>query len=236
MKKIIIFALLFFIPVPCAADDFKLSWDYGDHSIIDGFSIYSGPMGQDEDGEWYPKLGEDPLLTGIPPDARTAEVVENGWPEVKKKFCFVARAYKAEDESADSNMVCVEIDNTPLLAPSSLVGQWNKSDETITLSWIQDDAERAKYWKIFYKIGDGEYVDFAKSENNGSDSIEVKVPFDEAPMGEITSVTWAVVAFKDEAVFSPDSNPVVIDIDRSGEIGEIPPPVGLRFEATIKVQ
>lgn len=238
IKYIIICAAIFFILLLAIrladADEFTFEWDYGEQQI-DGFRIYSGILAEQNDGTWYPQIGTEPIIDAIAPDLRSATGVENGIPGQSRKYCFVARAFRSNEESPDSNFICKEINNLPLLQPNSVTGSYDRNDETVTLAWIQPDAQRAKYWKIYYKIYTDDYIDFARVDNTGQDELTVKVKFAAAPENVKTEVKFAIVAFKNENVFSPDSEEIIVVIDREPR-DELKPPEGFRFKAIIQME
>lgn len=236
---IALFIALFMILVVsvCQApgDEFTFSWDYDDGATIDGFKLYSGHMGQFADGTWGAQYG-DPIITGIPPDAREITTVENGWEGQAKKFCFKMRAYRGENESADSNEVCVTIDNTPLQAPQGALGQWDASNNVVILQWSQPDLNRTKYWQVYYKFsGEAEYRLLDKLDNSGQPDLVLSKEITDVPAGEIRDCIFTIVAYKDNAVFSPDSDEVAITIDRTPD-APIEPPQNFRMSLTIGVQ
>lgn len=236
---IALFCALFLVLVVsvCQApgDEFTFSWDYEDGAVIDGFKLYSGHMGQFADGTWGAQYG-DPIITGIPLDAREITTVENGWEGQAKKFCFKMRAFKGENESADSNEVCVTIDNTPLQAPQGALGKWDPSNNVVVLQWTQPDLNRTKYWQVYYKFsGETEYRLLDKLDNTGQPDLVLSKEITDVPAGESRDCIFTIVAYKDSAVFSPDSAEVAITIDRRPD-APIPPPDNFRLSVTIGVQ
>lgn len=229
-------AIAIFAIAECNADEFTFSWDYDDHSGIEGFKLYSGHMGQNEDGTWAAQYGDTPIITGIPPDSREITTVEQGWTGVSKKWCFMMRAYRGENESADSNEVCVTIDNTPLQAPQGALGQWDSENDVVILQWTQPDLNRTKYWQVYYKFsGETEYRLLDKLDNTGQPDLVLSKEITDVPAGESRDCIFTIVAYKDSAVFSPDSAEVAITIDRTPD-APIPPPDNFRLSVTIGVQ
>lgn len=217
-----------------AADQITFEWDYDSSVAIDGFNLYSGPMGQLEDGTWAAKLSETPLFGSIPAESRSATVTENGWEGVSKKFGFAVRAFRGDNESADSNMVYVTIDNTPLAAPAALTGSYNPETSRINLTWTQADLDRAEQWKIYYKT-DGEFTELGTVQNQGQADLIMDTPLTVVPAGQVMDVTFAVVAFKNDAVFSPNSNEFILTIDRS-DSGDLPVVENFRLQLGITVE
>lgn len=217
----------------CNADEVTLQWDYGD-TVIDGFRIYSGPMGQFDDGTWGPKLNDTPLVDNIGSEQREVLTSQPGWAGQSKKFCFVARAFRGSEESLDSNVVCIVVDNTPLIPPADLAGTY--SDDMIEISWTQADAIRAHYWIIYYRIGDRAFVQLDRVDNIGQEKLQLTKTFDAVEAGMSADVQFAIVAFKNTDVFSSDSEILTITVDRSDVSVPIPPVENLRFKVMVPVQ
>lgn len=235
MKKLLISIFLAFLSTAAAADQITFEWDYGQETAIDGFNLYSGPMGQDEAGNWLPKFEEAPLYGGIPAESRTATVTENGWPGVSKKFGFAIRSFKGANESADSNIVYVVIDNTPLAAPADPTGAYNPETGYLTLNWTQADISRAKFWRIYYRMPESDtFTQLGRVDNSGQETLSLNTPLTVVPAGRTMDLTFAVVAFKNDDVFSPNSSELLITIDRTGD--ELPAVENFRIKLEIEVR
>lgn len=234
MRIIILFLLLISIPAAADGDEFTLEWDYDTNTTIDGFRIFSGPMGQLEDGSWYPKLNDTPLVDDISPGSRQITVIEDGWEGVKKKYCFIARAFKGSEESPDSNYVCADINNLPLAAPLNLSGQYDQEQEIITITWDQEDKDRLKFWRVYYKLQDAQFVMLAEIPYEDQTEYIASSPFTAVAQGQSADVEFAVVAFKNEKVFSANSEAIVVSVDRAPD-DEIPAPNDLKFSVIIPV-
>ncbi len=246
MKIFALALVLFFIPVIASADQVTVQWDFdtANELNIDGFNLYSGHMGQDPDGAWNPQYGELPKVGGILPSLREITFKEEGWEGVNKKFCFMLRSTKGDKESADSNMVCTFVNNTPLMRPAEVDGVFDPNTNFVSLSWIQDDLDRTTYWKVFYKpADDGEavYKSLGTVENIGNNTSSLSVEFLDGAEGEITDFIFVVVAFKNTSVYSPDSAELGISVDRTDVVTEdpvdpdpeLPVPQNLRIIVTI---
>lgn len=235
MKRYALIILLLILPVLSFADDIQFNWDYENDSAIDGFRIYSGPMGQLADGTWLPRYAEDPIANDIPPGAREYIATENGWEGVAKKWCFMARSFRGDKESPDSNYVCTIIDNTPIAYPVDLSASYNDELSQISLSWSQnDDFDRTKYWIVYYKLPDDEaFTALGEVANSGSSDLKMNVAFNAVPAGKLVDVSMVVVAFKNNEVYSANSDETVVTVDRLGAISE---PNNFRFKLLIDVK
>lgn len=223
------------VPIFCFGDEITLQWDYENSTDIDGFRIYGGPMGQDDNGVWVPQYSETPIAAEISPEIREYVVVENGWEGQKKKWCFMARAYRGDTESTDSNYACTFIDNTQIAQPTNIVGEYKRDPKQIILSWDQSaDLDRTKFWIVYYKLPDSdEYIQLGEVANTGSTELSMSAAFDGVADGEVADISLVVVAFKTYEIHSEDSSAVVVTVDNRGEVT---PPANLRFKLRINIE
>lgn len=235
MKKII--ALLLIFPSLVFADVVHFEWDYPIDQDIDSFSIYSGPMRQSETGSWVPEFGADPLLSGIDPAARSATATNPGLPAIDHNFCYVIRAVRRGFESNNSNQVCARINNTPLMAPIELQGEYDDEQESVSLSWAQTDISRAAFWNVYYRFVDDPgagFIELGRVDNIGQTEPTITRAMENVPDDQITSVAFAVVAYKDYEIYSPNSAEITIYIDRRSK--QVPPVNNFRFRINIPVE
>lgn len=237
MKQLImlLIATAFLAASAAFADEFTFEWDYPSDQAIDGFRLYSGHMGQDEVGNWLPQYDAAPLVDAIPADARTVTATQTGWDNVSKKFCFMVRSYKGTVESADSNFVCATIDNTPLSAPEITTGIYDAQAGLVALTWTSAADERLKYFRIFYRAEDEDiFHDAGKVARPETMPVTVQSAIDAVGPGELKTLYFVVVGYKDEGVYSPNSAEFAIVIDRTNH--ELPTPTDFRFSALIPVE
>lgn len=242
MKRVILILTVLFVFTSAAfGEEVILEWDYPTDVNIDGFTLYSGPMGQYDDGTWGPKYNPIPLLDNIGPALRKVTVDEPGWEGVSKKFCFAIDAFNENNRSAKSNFVCMVIDNTtpvPLTipAPNNIFATWDKTNNSITISWEQDDLDKVKQWKVFYKqaVIDLEFIELGSVDNDGTSYMTLTTAVEGVSIGETKDLIFVVVALNGE-VFSPNSQEVVVTVDRT-EDSTLPNPANLRFSVTIPVE
>jgi hypothetical protein len=228
LRMFAVLVVLFFCLPGALADEINFSWDYDDAIEIDGFRIYAGPRREGDNGEWYNDYHPDPIAT-VDPEARTATADEPGIVDDSRNICFVVRAYRGDEESDDSNYVCQVIDNTPLQAPTALTGNYDPEQNVITLTWDQADADRAKFWLVYYKLPDSDFVELGRVDNTGQSDVTLSSVFDAVAEGLSADVTFAVVAYKNFDVFSPNSDELTITIDRSK------PPAPVDFKITVEI-
>lgn len=233
MKKfIVIFSIL--LASTCFADDLTFQWDYG-QDVIDGFNLYYGKFVQDEGGNWATQYITEPLLRGIPPDERSVTVEVLGLPNIIQKYCFVLRAEKDGKESADSNEICAKIDNSPILVPKNVAGSYDSDQGLIYIEWTQEDKERIKYWRIFYKIDGIDFSELGRLDNDGQNELKLSLPFTAIKQGEKKEVDFVIVAYKNYQNYSLNSDEITLVIDRIDQ-GPIAPVDNFRFKLIVEVE
>lgn len=226
-----------FAVIECNADQFTFAWDYDDGTVVEGFRLFSGNMGQNADGTWGGQYGDTPLIDNIAPDLREITAIQNGWAGASKKFCFVLRAFKGDKVSENSNEVCATINNTALQRPQNVLGSWDHDNSVVVIQWNQPDLDRAKYWQIFYKFTDeSEYRLLGRLDKAGNPDLVLEKEISDVPAGEARECVFVVVAYKDSEVYSPDSEEIPVTIDRSGDETTIPAPNNFRISVTIGVK
>ncbi|MCP3889915.1 MAG: fibronectin type III domain-containing protein [Desulfobulbaceae bacterium] len=80
------------------AHDVTLAWDPNDPTP-DGYRIFQRLQGQAYDYDW-------PIWAGTETTTDVNDLADN------TTYCFVARAFVGDDESGDSNEVCVNSNNS----------------------------------------------------------------------------------------------------------------------------
>lgn len=236
MKKILITVISLLIAVTStSADEFIFQWDYPDDVSIDGFRLYSGPMGQDENGDWVPKYGDEPLIDNIDPVLRIIPAIEEGWINQSKKFCFMIRSFRGNYESDDSNFICAVIDNTALIAPVISSIDYSIDGEQVIVVWTCKDTERANFFKVYYRVNDDlSFTELGRIDKPETMPVELIESIDAVGPGETKTLHFVVVAFKNDDVFSPNSIEFPIVIDRSE--GELPKPENFRFTVIVNIE
>lgn len=224
--------MVILIAGPALAETFYFSWDYDSViNSIDGFRIYQSVATQDTNGSFQSPAAVD----NIAPDLRATQFENPGEPGAIQKYCYVIRAFAGEEESENSNAVCYKIDNTPLDSPREVTGSYGKDDNSLKLDWIQNDLDRTKFWKVYYRHADqSEFTELIKVDNSGQAELTVTAPADFVAQGEAQNVYFALVAFKNAVVFSPNSDEIMIRIDR--RTGGIDAPTNFKISLQIQLQ
>jgi len=204
----LIIALLLLAAAVAHAEDIKFTWDYDTDVSIDGFRLYNG-------------VTPDPVT--ISPDKREATIPIPGVPDAAQDYNFTLRAFRGDIESADSNAAPYTVVNILPPTPINLTGSY--ADDTVTLQWDQPaDDYPVPYWAVFYRLPGAEWTRL-DTARQGS----VTVPLPDVPAGEITTVDFTVVAYRQSGVYSPDSNVYSVDVDRR----EVPPVRNLQIRIPI---
>lgn len=157
-----------------------------------------------------------------------------GLPMKAVKYYFIVRAYDGDLESEDSEEVFWTINRTPPDLVSSIQAEYNKASSEISLSFVQPNADRAKYWKVFYTFTSGSsYVEFDTIQNTGQAQPSSTKAFTAVSVGEIKTVYFVVIGFYDDESFSENSAEASVVIDRRVKPQ---PPINLKVGVIIPVQ
>lgn len=203
------------------AEEIMLSWDMPEQTI-DGVKIFQKTA---KDGDIYDYF--NPVAVVQSP-ATSAVLDVPGEPDAVLKYLWVARAYRGDIESIDSNEVNYKVVNIPPAIPHSLTASY--ADDTVTLAWQQPvDGHPIEKWTVFYRTDPSdEYTQLG----NVTDENNLKLTSDIsgiAPAGQKTEISFVVVAYRYSGVFSADSQEVKLTIDRE----EVSPIQNLKIEIEI---
>ena len=208
MKRFLIsvFLVLVFVGVSIAKDvEIGLEWDANTEENLAGYGAYVG----DAAGGPYTKFDE--VATGTEEVWWTYDAVL-GTSVIKY---FVVDAFSTEGlRSGYSNEVNWTYDMMPIVAATEFAGV--RDGDEITFSWKQEDIVRVAKWKLFVKEGEVvEYTELAEIEYTGQAGPQYSTTETmTVPDGEIKMFTFALVTFTINGVNSPDSNAVIITIDK----------------------
>lgn len=218
ITAIIVVALLLFL-WEAEAEMITLTWDPPTQQH-DGVRIYQKTA---KDGDAYDY--DAPIAdVSAPTNKATLEVL--GEENAVLKYQWVARAYRDDIESIDSNEVAYKVVNIPPLTPVELIGSY--ADDVVTLSWQQpQDSHPIDHWIIYYKKhGDFIPLGAVTDENELVLSADVSQI---APPGEATYLTFTAVAYRRSGVFSANSTEFNLIVDRR----DVAPIQNLRIEVNI---
>lgn len=146
------------------------------------------------------------------------------------KYLWVARAYRGELESANSNEINYKVVNIPPLTPVSLSADYD--NDVIRLTWDQpNDDHPVNHWLLYFKHSDGsEFIPVGRV-NEGNELELTKDISSLAPIGSISELTFTVVAYRRSGVYSANSQEVNLTIDRR----QVEPIQNLRIEIEIPI-
>lgn len=232
-----IFSLLFSLPV--YAEDITLQWDQVEG--VDGYLLFQTIRATNPDTGVLEHIFDynTPITTELYPDGKipqTTTALTVSLPGVENadtKYMFVARAFRGEDQSENSNTVAYVVSLVPPDAPQDLTGSYNKESNSIELVWTQAEEvawRSISHYTVFYQIDNGEWIELGKVENGET---TLNTAFEAVPDGEVKNVAFAVVAYRRSGVFSADSSVLTLIIDRS--LGEVPTVPNLRVKIEIPV-
>lgn len=210
--------LLFFIHAD--AEIITLTWDAPSESH-DGVKIYQKTAREGDNYDFTSPAAD------IPFPGSTAEIEVLGEPDAVLKYIWVARAYRNELESSNSNEVGYKVINIPPLVPVALTAA--QQGTVIEISWEQpSDPYLIDHWILYARTGEDPFIDIG-NVTDGDNLTLTRDLSDMAPHGEVTVVTFTVVAFRRSGVFSANSTEATVSIDRR----TLPPVENLRIEVAI---
>lgn len=216
-----------------------LQWDAVEN--VDGYNIYVTVPLTTENGEIITEFDySTPITTeafpggNVPQDVTEIEVEVLGELNKKLDYHFVARAFRGDNQSEDSNEVVYTVDRLIPATPIGVHSEYDNVSGLITLRWEQPIEEfEIAYWSVFYRIKDDTSIaDWVKigQVNSGLD-LTLTAPFDVVALDEIKTVEFTIVAYRNDDTFSHNSDIVSLLIDRT----EVPPIETLRIKAEIPV-
>lgn len=217
-----------------------LQWDIVDN--VDGYKLFSTTVETDASGNEntaydyaHPITTESYPDGGIPNNVTEMEVDLPGESDKIIKYAFVARAFRGDNESEDSNEVYYTVDRILPDAPFNIEGNYDELNSIITLTWEQIESNiEVAYWKIFYRIKDdnatGDWIQVGMVEKNSE--MKLTGAFTAVAIDEVKDVDFSVVAYRSNEVFSHNSEVLTLHIDRT----IVHPVKNLKIVAEIPVQ
>ena len=214
------------------ADEVTLAWD-ANSSSPDGYRLFMRT--NDNLYDYNLPVLFTPYPDGDIASGETSVTVQglSGIPYELVNYSFVLRAFMSTDESGDSNEVLYSVDRTAPGAAMDLSGDYDKTEQKITLNFNQPDYDKVAYWKVFYtESSGGPYVEFETAENTGLADNTVTSPFTYVLSGENKDIYFVIVSYRNSEVWSNNSNEILVNIDRR----ILMPPENLRLVVEVPVQ
>lgn len=219
------------------AEQITLQWDPVDG--VDGYYIYQAIRAANPDtGEIEHTFDYSAPVGTLPQDVTSLTVDLPGELGADTKYVFVARAYRADETSENSNTVAYVVCLVAPSAPYNLSGGYDADAGVITLSWAQDPDAQAwrtiSHYIVYYRIaGAQEWIPIGTVDQGAG--LQMTAPFDAVADGERAQVEFVVVTYRRSGVYSADSPVFAIDVDRR-DSGPVPPVENLRVEIEIPVR
>lgn len=223
-----------------SGEKIELAWDSVDD--VDGYRLFQAIRAAD------PETGEitheydfaQPITTESYPDGNIPQNVSAltvdlpGQQNADTKYMFVARSYRGDETSANSNEVSYVVSLVAPFAAVELSGSYDKDQSVVTISWNQPPDEyewrMISHWIVYYRIAGTEEWQ-AIGRIDADHVLEMTAPFDAVASGEQTSVEFTIVSYRRSGVYSANSEILTLDIDRR----EVPPVQKLRINIEIPV-
>lgn len=197
---------------------------------VDGYYIYQTIRGGNPLSHSFNYLA--PIAT-VPQDTTQLTVDLPGESGQDTKYMFVARSYRADEMSIDSNEVSYVVCLVPPYPASELSGSYNKDKAYVHLTWEQTpDTEPWRsidHWIIYYRIAGTDWIPIGRIDSDHE--LKMDAPFDAVGQGEREIVDFVIVTYRRSGIYSENSNILSIDVDRRG----VPPVQNLRINVDIPI-
>lgn len=221
-RGILIFLILFSTTV--WAEKIQLQWDPPD-GPYDGVKIYQHTAAPPDDVYDFTSPVAD-----IPAGTTSAIIDVPGKPNEVLKYQWVARAYKAAQQSENSNEVSYKVINIVPISPINLTGSYDAENSIIHLTFEQPaDPYPINHWQIYYSVDNSDFAPLGTITD--PDQLTLEEEFNAVPPGETKAVVFRAVSFRRSGVYSIDSNSFELVIDRA----EVGPVKNLRINLEIPV-
>lgn len=213
-------------------EQIQLQWDPVDD--VDGYMLYQS---QKDSTFHY----DTPVTTAeypdgkIPQDVTSIDIDLSGYADQDTRYRFVARSFRGDEFSADSNEVQYYVCLVPPFPPTELRGSYDKPAGLVHLQWSQPPEEQAwrtiDHWSVYYRIGDESEWQLVGTVEAGGD-LQIESAFSAVAEGETADVEFVVVSHRRSGVFSENSDTLTLTVDRRG----VPPIQNLRISIEIPVK
>lgn len=211
-----------------AGEKIMLQWDAVED--VDGYYLYQAIRGGDPVSHTFNYL--DPIAT-LSQSQTEFEVDLPGETGADTKYVFVARSYRGDKMSIDSNVASYVVSLVPPFPAEGLDGKYDKDKAYVSISWVQPPETQAwrsiDHWIIYYRIAGGDWVPIGRID--ADHELKMEAPFDAVAQGEQASVDFVIVTYRRSGVYSENSDILTIDIDRRG----VPPVQNLRINIEIPI-
>lgn len=139
----------------------------------------------------------------------------------KTTVYFVAKSYKGDSFSEDSNEVSKTVDLVPL-EPFNFTAVYNEEDNSIDFEWSITDVRASRYRIYKSSTIDGQYepiirIDYEEGKTNYSQ----KVPIDDLITGEEKTIFFKMASWAGDSpavISSPYTEVIPISIDQAEEV------------------
>lgn len=228
-------AFLFFT-ASAKSENITLQWD--PVADVDGYYLYQTIRAGDPPEHQFDY--NSPVITSqypdgkIPQDTTSLTVDLPGVDNADTKYMFVARAFRGDLQSENSNEVFYVVSLVPPFAAAELTGNYDKEAGLISLSWQQPGGEPewrqpVSHWIVYFRIGDGGWTPIGRIDTGNELTLEA--PFSAVADGERADVQFTIVTYRRSGIYSENSAVLTIDVDRKG----VPPIQNLRINIEIPV-
>lgn len=212
-------------------EQIRLEWDQVEN--VDGYYLYHSQR----DSTFHYDI---PITTELYPDGKIPQNItrlEVNLPGIEgrnTRYRFVARSFRGDEQSIDSNEVEYYVALVPPPPAVELAGSYDKAEGVVNVSWEQpaEDYEylTVSHWIVYYRVGDAEWTAVGRTDAGGE--LTMTAPFAAVQSGEQADVDFVVVSYRRSGVYSANSNILTLTIDRRN----VPPIQNLRINIEIPVE
>lgn len=240
MNRTILLILLFWLVIIFTAtlavvargEKITLTWDTVDG--VDGYYIYQ--YGKDEQYDY-----NKPVTTVVYPDGKIPQDVDRlivdlpGIEGRDVKYRWVARSFRGDEQSVDSNEASYVVALTVPPAPGELAGSFDKPGGMINIAWLQPaEAEvwqTINHWIVYCREKGTENWN-AVGRINSDHELAIEMPISAIITGDKATLEFVIVAYRRSGVYSSNSDILTIDVDTS----VVPPMQNLRINIEFPVE
>lgn len=222
-------------------EQIQLQWDPVDD--VDGYLLYQTIRAQNPDTgqvehefDYLSPITTDQFPDGkVPQNVTQLDVDLPGEAGADTKYMFVARSFRGDEMSENSNEVSYVMSLVPPFAPAELRGSYDKPAGLVHLEWSQPEDEyewrTIDRWSVYYRISGMQEWAIVGTVEAGGD-LQIESAFSAVAEGETADVEFVVVSHRRSGVFSENSDTLTLTVDRRG----VPPIQNLRISIEIPVK
>lgn len=221
-RGILVFLILLF-SMTVRAEKIMLEWDPPEGQY-DGVYIYQHTAAPDDVYDFTSPVADVPA-------GQTSVVLDiPGIEGQVLKYQWVAKAYRADQQSAESNEVSYKVVRVVPISPINLTGSYDAKSSEINLTFEQPtDPYAIDHWAIYYSVDGSGFIELGAIYD--PDQLRLEGEFNAVKAGEKKAIIFRAISYRRSGVYSADSNNFELVIDRT----DVDPIQNLRINLVIPV-